>query len=105
MDVLTSTSVKHDAIYSKSGVANSGSRHSNILRRDASDHVIQAPVYSVNNSVNTDNLVAIMQRQSDISESLMKQEKLSTLPSQSIPVFRGDPIEYCLFMRDRKSVV
>lgn len=99
VDVLMSTSVKHDASYSKSGVANSGSRHSNIIRRDASDHVIQPPVYSVNNSVNTDNLVTIMQSQNDITESLIKQQKLSTLPSQNIPVFKGDPIKYCFFIR------
>lgn len=91
--------MKHDASYYKSGVANSGSRHSNIIRRDASDHVVQAPVYSVNNSVNTDNLVTIMQRQNDITEGLIKQQKLSTLPLQSIPVFKGEPIECRLFIR------
>ncbi|KAL0177328.1 hypothetical protein M9458_026222, partial [Cirrhinus mrigala] len=97
MDVLASTPVKYDVNYSKGG--NSGGQHSHTIRRDASDHVIQAPVYSVDNSVNTDNLVTVMQRQNDITESLIKQQKLSTLPPQNVPVFKGDPIEYRLFVR------
>ncbi|KAK0142198.1 hypothetical protein N1851_020135 [Merluccius polli] len=92
-----STPVKYDVNYSKSG--NSGGQHSHTTRRDAGDHVIQAPVYSVDNSVNTDNLVIVMQRQNDITENLIRQQKLSTLPPQNIPVFKGDPIEYRLFMR------
>ena len=97
VDIVTSTPVKHDVSHSKSGVTNSGSQHINNMRRDAGDNVIQ--VSSVDNSVNTDNLVAVMQRQNDITESLIKQQRLSTLPPQNIPVFKGDPIEYRLFMR------
>lgn len=99
MDVPTSIPVKHDVNRSKSGVTNGRGWHSHTIRRDAGDNVIQAPVYSMDNSVNTDNLVTVMQRQNDITESLIKQQKLSTLPPQNIPVFRGDPIEYHLFMR------
>lgn len=98
VDVLTSSPMKSDVNHSKSD--NSGSQHSHtIRRRDASDNVIQDPVYSVDNSVNTDTLVTVMQRQNNITENLIRQQKLSTLPSQNIPVFKGDPIEYRLFMR------
>ncbi len=93
-----STPVTHDVSRSKSGVINSGGQHSHAIRRDAGYNVIQAPVCSMDSSVN-DNLVTIMQRQNDISESLIKRQKLSTLSPQNIPVFRGDPIEYRLFVR------
>lgn len=82
MYVLLSTPVKHDVSCSKRGVANGGSQHSHTIRRDAGDNVIQAPVYSVNNFVNTDNLITVMQRQNDITESLIKRQKLSTLPPE-----------------------
>ena len=44
-------------------------------------------------------LVTVMQSQNDITEFLAKQQKLSTLPTQNIPVFKGDPLEYKLFIR------
>lgn len=44
-------------------------------------------------------LVTVMQRQNDITEFLVKQQKLSTVPPQNIPVFKGDPLEYKLFIR------
>ncbi|KAM3875257.1 uncharacterized protein ACN63O_000311 [Diretmus argenteus] len=45
------------------------------------------------------NVEPIADRQNDITESLIKQQRLSTLPPQNIPVFKGDPMEYRLFMR------
>lgn len=77
VNVLTSTPAKCDVNYSKSG--DSGGQH-NHTRRDACDYVISAPVYPVDNSVSADNLVTVMQRQNDINESLIRQQKLSTLP-------------------------
>lgn len=35
----------------------------------------------------------------DVVEALTKQQKLATLPPQNISVFKGDPLEYRLFMR------
>lgn len=96
MNALTSTPAKCDVNYSEGG--NRERQHSHTERRDACDHVIRAPVYPVDNSVSTENLVTVMQRQNDITESLIRQQKLSTLPPQNIPVFKGDPIEYRLFM-------
>ncbi|XP_054869314.1 uncharacterized protein LOC129349591 [Amphiprion ocellaris] len=98
VDVLTSAPLKHVS-HSEGGVVSGGSQHSHVGRRDAGDHMIQAPVYSVDNFVPPDNLVTVMQRQNYITESLIKQQKLSTLPPQNIPVFKGDPTEYCLFIR------
>lgn len=62
--------------------------------------MIQVPFISVDNAVNrpTD-LVAVMQRQNDITKSLIKQQRLSTLPSPNIPAFKGDPLKYHLFIR------
>lgn len=44
-------------------------------------------------------LPAVRRRRSDITELLIKQQKLSTLPPQNIPIFKGDPLEYRLFIR------
>ncbi|KAK7884418.1 hypothetical protein WMY93_027541 [Mugilogobius chulae] len=35
----------------------------------------------------------------NVFEVLTKQQKLATLPPQNIPVFKGDPLEYRLFIR------
>lgn len=59
----------------------------------------QSHVTPSGKSANTDNLASVMQRQNEITESLIKQQKLSMLPSPNIPVFKGDPMEYRLFMR------
>lgn len=40
-----------------------------------------------------------MQRQNNITDLLIKQQKLSTLPPQNISIFKGDPLEYRLFIR------
>ena len=44
-------------------------------------------------------LFNVMQRQNEITELLVKQHKVSTLPSLNIPVFNGDPLEYSFFMK------
>lgn len=41
----------------------------------------------------------VRRRQRDMTELLIKQQKLSTLPPQYIPIFKGDPLEYRLFIR------
>ncbi len=82
---------KRDVSHSKRSVASSGTWHSHTSGRGA--NAIRAPVTSDNH---TDNLVTVMQRQNDITESLIKQQRLSTLPSPNIPVFKGDPLEYRL---------
>lgn len=40
-----------------------------------------------------------MQRQTDITEFLVNQQRLSTLRPQNIPIFKGDHLEYILFIR------
>lgn len=85
---------RSDVSYSKRSVVSGGTGHSHTSERGAD--AIRAPVTSDNH---TDNLVTVMQRQNDITESLIKQQRLSTLPSPNIPVFKGDPLEYRLFMR------
>ena len=41
----------------------------------------------------------IMENQNQITETLIKQQGQFTLPSVSIPVFKGDPLDYLFFMR------
>lgn len=40
-----------------------------------------------------------MQRQTDITELLAKNQQLFRLPQKDVPVFHGDPLEYRSFMR------
>lgn len=44
-------------------------------------------------------IVDIMRHQNTITEVLVKQQRLSSLPPLSIPMFKGDPLEYKFFMR------
>ncbi|XP_077073702.1 uncharacterized protein LOC143724510 [Siphateles boraxobius] len=90
VEILMSAPRKRDVSQSKRSVASCGTLHCHTSERGAD--AMQASVTSVN-------LVTVMQRQNDITESLIKQQRLSTLPSPNIPVFKGDPLEYRLFMR------
>ena len=38
-------------------------------------------------------------RQNEITECLVQQQRLSSLPPQNIPTFKGDPLDYILFTR------
>lgn len=44
-------------------------------------------------------LPTVRRRQRNITDLLIKQQKLSTLPPQNIPIFKGDPLEFRLFVR------
>ncbi|KAK0140850.1 hypothetical protein N1851_022154 [Merluccius polli] len=44
------------------------------------------------------NLMKIMQKQNEITEMLIKEQRFSTLPSKEIPVFKGDPLQYLTFI-------
>ncbi|KAI4884310.1 hypothetical protein NFI96_008914, partial [Prochilodus magdalenae] len=52
-----------------------------------------------NSPVNTQTLCTVMQRQNEITECLVQQQRLSSLPPQNIPTFKGDPLDYILFTR------
>lgn len=45
------------------------------------------------------NLCEVMLKQNDITEMLVKQQKLTHLPQRDIPVFSGDPLEFKSFIR------
>ncbi len=45
------------------------------------------------------NLAGIMEKQNKIAEALVKQQNLFSLPPFTMPVFKGDPLEYQFFMR------
>ena len=44
------------------------------------------------------NLCEVMLKQNDITEMLVKQQKLTHLPQRDIPVFSGDPLEFNSFI-------
>ncbi|XP_034086675.1 uncharacterized protein LOC117555808 [Gymnodraco acuticeps] len=46
-----------------------------------------------------DNLDTVIQRQRDIADLIIMQQKLTLLPTMEIKVFDGDPLEYQSFMR------
>ncbi|XP_075883546.1 uncharacterized protein LOC142888922 [Nelusetta ayraudi] len=46
-----------------------------------------------------DKLAEIMEKQNKITEALVKQHNMSSLPSLSIPVFKGEPLDYLFFIR------
>lgn len=47
----------------------------------------------------TDNLCEVMLKQNDITELLVKQQRLSNLPQRDVPIFSGDPLEFKSFLR------
>lgn len=50
-------------------------------------------------SSSVDKLAEIMEKQNKITEALVKQHSMSSLPSLAIPVFKGDPLDYQFFIR------
>lgn len=64
----------------------------------------QAPVPNNDKHVHNErspdaDLLKIMQKQNEITEMLIKEQRLSTLPSKEIPVFKGNPLQYMTFIR------
>lgn len=56
--------------------------------------------------VNDDkDLHQVLQRQSVITEMLVKQHNLSSLPRKDVPVFKGDPLTYKSFIRSFEHAV
>ena len=47
----------------------------------------------------TSELCRVMQRQTDITELLVRNQQLSRLPQRDIPLFHGDPLEFMTFIR------
>lgn len=47
----------------------------------------------------------VMQLQTDITEMLLKNQRLSCLPQCNVPLFHGDPIEFKSFMRPFEHAV
>ena len=59
------------------------------------------------NQKNSDDreLHQVLQKQSVITEMLIKQHNLSSLPRKEVPVFKGDPLTYKKFIRAFEHVV
>lgn len=66
-----------------------------------SGHMVRNKVTTqqVDDSGNSMNLCEVMLKQNDITEMLVKQQRLSNLPQRDISVFGGDVLEFKSFMR------
>lgn len=51
------------------------------------------------NGIHSSDLLAIMQRQNDLTATLVHQHHASSLPLREIPVFDGDPLQFRSFTR------
>lgn len=62
---------------------------------------INAPSNNVTeiNAPSNNVLVDVLRRQNEITEMLIKQQRLALLPSRDIPVFDGDPLHFGTFIR------
>lgn len=50
-------------------------------------------------NTDTNELYKVMKRQTDITELLVKNQRLSCLPQRDIPLFHGDPLEFRPFIK------
>nr|XP_055033829.1 uncharacterized protein LOC129422128 [Misgurnus anguillicaudatus] len=53
----------------------------------------------------TSELQRVMQRQTDITAMLVKNQQMSCLPQRDVPLFHGDPLEFRSFMKAFKHAV
>ncbi len=60
---------------------------------------------SVQNDVSNQNILKLIDKQSEIATLLVKQHILSSLPPREIPYFDGDPLRFHEFMRSFEEVV
>lgn len=54
---------------------------------------------------NSNLLVQFLQKQNNISDLLIKQQKAAQLPAREIPIFDGDPLKYTVFIQAFKHCV
>ncbi|XP_033992103.1 uncharacterized protein LOC117487588 [Trematomus bernacchii] len=68
------------------------------------DNTNQSPQHTardagITGTNNNDNFLTVMQRQNDIVNLLVLQQKQTSLPTREIPVFDGNPLNYQIFVR------
>lgn len=61
--------------------------------------VSNQPSAGQNRVVDIGDLLGVMQHLNEITELLVRQQKVSTLPPLDIPVINGDPLEFGFFMK------
>lgn len=64
-----------------------------------------APVDHLQQAVTSDGICEIMQRQNEITEMLVKHQRMSQLPRRDVPIFYGDPLSYHSFIRAFEQTV
>ena len=60
---------------------------------------------SSGNSGLSDQAYGILVQQNRVMEEFVKQQQRNLLPRRRVPVFSGDPLEYCSFIRAFESVI
>lgn len=58
-----------------------------------------APTNHLQQAATSDGICKIMQRQNDITEMLVKHQRMSQLPRRDVPIFYGEPLSYHSFIR------
>ncbi len=69
------------------------------LRPQSTNNTVPNESYSGREGNVVDTLCNAVERQANIAECLVKHQKWSMLPSIDIPIFKGDPLDYKLFIR------
>ena len=65
---------------------------------------VDTPITQIELNVPSNNVLAdVLRRQNEITEMLIKQQRMSLLPSRDIPVFDGDPLHFRSFIRAFKQ--
>ena len=81
------------------GISNRGPRPS----EPTATHITQQQPIEMGTGItasnNDDKFLTVIQRQNEIADLLVLQQKLTSLPSKEIPVFDGNPLNYQAFMR------
>lgn len=60
---------------------------------------------SLHSDDETRDLYRVMQRQTDLTEMLAKNQQLTLLPQKDVPLFHGDPLEFRSFVRAFENAI
>lgn len=99
----------------KTELSNNSPGHSSMEKtqmKAISNPVLLAPPFDTsratghsNNRQADDSIIQIMQKQNDLTELLVKQQRQIQLPSKDIQVFTGDPLTFKSFIRSFEHTI
>ena len=64
-----------------------------------------SPVQTDEQSGLSDQAFHILEQQNRVMEEFVNQQKKNTLPRRQLPIFDGNPLSYCTFMRAFETVI